>query len=337
MIERHFNNNGTPYEWEPAWREAIGALESERDIYVNVDTWEDHPNYLDKGKLSRLPIIFEEMPIVTDPRREVSVVIPIYRGKHMELLHNVFFKSALWVMRSFLKYTDIREQHIGIWFFIEESLRTEISPYLRACALNEDDVCIFYKDTEFSYLKDEQRTWCQKSYLWTHPLLHQFEHIFWLDSDIFVRRRNDGKPLKLFEKLMGWKEMYPNELILLGRFESINTISSAYWKHGFPSEDEFIVTAATAIDIPVENFHLDRHVCNKYGWFPIQYFNKTYPDFKAWIQKWIPVFIADEPALCLYLYKYNIPFCPFDMFVNLVESATELKAGQGDFLDIHCL
>ena len=321
----HFNFGATPYDWEADWRQAIGETESERWNYVVSDVTDHYDMdrmYLDKAKLSRLPIIQEPLPMLDAPREDVVAVIPIYRGDFVEKLHKVFFKSALWVMRSFLKHTDILDHNIRMCLFIEKSLREEVRPYLEACGLDEEYACIFFENEDFAHLTGQKRLWTAKTYLWRHSSLMQYEYIFYVDSDIMVRRADTKH--NIFERYLEFsKPVFLN----YGDFRPL--LKSPNFEVSF---DEYLNLIRRAIGCS-EDYVLDgwKHatrnrpsVSGKYAWFPIQWFHQAYPHFSDWIRKWAPLLVADEEIMSAFIEREGISyencmahgFCSFDSTVK---------------------
>ena len=74
LYDSHFNFGRTPYEWEASWRASIGESEQKKGKCV-ISEIQDKLGYLDKAKLSRLPLIQERLPDFKKDA-EICVVIP---------------------------------------------------------------------------------------------------------------------------------------------------------------------------------------------------------------------------------------------------------------------
>ena len=345
----HFKYGGTPYDWEAEWRQQIGETESERSKYVVSDVT-DNEWYLDKVKLSRLPIIEESLDL-PDPQTDMCVIIPIYEGKKDGVAEKFFFKSALWSIRSILKNTDIYKQNVAIKLFICESLRECCQPYIKACGLKTEDVCIFFKDEDFSHLARIQRRWAPKTYTWYHPELLQFSHILILDADIFLRRIREDEPAPVFEKFMQFRKYNPQSIFAWGRWSPTPVkIGEPYWR-SFASETKFLQCVAEASGFPHEKVTIEwtgrsvdgtelpflyrsPRLTTQLVWLPIQHFNQTYPDYAEWSQRWIPHFVADEPLVATYLYKNDIHFSDFRLTYLLDIKVSDLKNLKSPFINI---
>lgn len=341
-FDRHFDNYGaTPYEWESDWRKFIGEAPREEGKYVDLDV-KDYDDYLDKAKLSRLPVIQSDLPKPTYLRNDIVVIIPIYDGGAAENLHNVFYKSAIWCMRSFLYHTTMIRSGIGMRFFVEEKLKQDFLPYLTACGLDES-ACIFFSDQG-----DGDGMFRKRTYMWDHPELQKYKTVLWVDSDMFASKGNH--PINFFGYLTELLDIgYPPTLMLLFIEWDKSFVTPISHLLGFSSMDEFIETVAKATGFSLDTCRADiqgvrngnliapmlyPRICTKMVWFPIQKFCDD-PSFIPWVKENLPLFESDEALLATYLYKTKIPYYNLDnRFVTYGSGVADMYSGRSEFLDV---
>ena len=231
-------------------------------------------------------------------------------------------------------------------------MKDRFRPYLEACNLNYDD-CIFYEDEAFSHLEGHKRRWAQKTYTWHHPKLQEFSHVLIMDADIFIRRISENERVPIFEKINQIQKWKPENICMWGTW--INDvpikIEERYFRHGFKTPSDFLQAVAKASDIPIEKVTIEwtgktidqseflflflrPKVSTKLVWLPIQWFNKTYPDYERWSQQWIQTFISDEPLVATYFYMKNIRFDSFNRVYPLSMYVHHLKNVKSPFIDI---
>jgi len=349
----HFTFGATPYDWEAEWRNQIGESPNEQGEYVDIGV-QDDGYYLDKGKLSRLPIIEEPLKFPYPKNPKICLIIPIYdnlRTPHCP--EKFFFKSALWVVRSFLKNSDITDADVAIKFFVEDTLRDRFRPYLSACGLSEND-CIFFEDYKFKELRKRQ-SYCCRTYMWYHSKLLEYSHLLLLDSDIFLRRLEKNQRVPIFGKMTAIAHLTPEAIWGRGGFYTQKVLKPTSvrveWGPNIRSMHDYLELVAEATDKSLETVYAEWtgktldgsdvaflsnfiDMSGKMILFPIQWFNQKYPDYENWADKWVESLYIDERMNSIYIYKHSIPIHNFESIYPIAMSVESLWKKFPPLIDI---
>ena len=230
----------------------------------------------------------------------LAMVIPIFGVPDSDSLH-FYAKGAVYNALSFLKYTDIREQSVKLYFAIGDSFAPEIKPYLDRACVPDKNVIIFH-----DYNADCLRP---KHAAMFHQDLHHYERLLFIDADVWVHRPPYADCLRMFQML---KEDWTRSLLWgageTGEGENWHPFHIE-WRHYQDRLDEYWQMLSHLVQRPLDEvrrvFHIDdRTIPRANGWcvgFSRDVFWSS--GFREFFEAAQDVLFQDESIMSAWVYK----------------------------------
>ena len=144
-----------------------------------------HYNFCNKSHLLRLPNLLEVSPRVENPSKRLLMLLPLFQSHKAErYVTEGGGIGAVWSRHSWLTNTDAVEHGIEIKFYIEDKVKDDAMPILKASSIDMDDV-LFFNAKEFEH-ETIPRNYGKKIAAFVDPQFKEYDWILMIDADIFA-------------------------------------------------------------------------------------------------------------------------------------------------------
>ena len=146
------------------------------NTYTQSETKFEFPNYISK------PIEYDMSST------KGCIVLPLFCAERGQLPYK-HVTSAFWAMNSFLVNSNIKEQKVPIYFYVEDVLYYSL-PYVFENAGVTPDSILLYEPLQYPDKSDWKGRWLsQKLYACLDDRFDEYENVVMFDVDLFLARR----------------------------------------------------------------------------------------------------------------------------------------------------
>ena len=156
-----------------------------------------HYKFAAKSHLLRLPNLLEASPRVENPSKRLLMLLPLVQSyRDIRYVEEVGTIGAIWSRHSWLMNTDAIEHGVEIKFYIEDKVKDDAMPILKANSINMSDV-LFFNAKEFEN-DTASRLAGKKIAAFVDLRFKEYDWIFVMDCDIFAMSET-GEKIPFFD------------------------------------------------------------------------------------------------------------------------------------------